>query len=751
MKKLLIVESPAKAKTITKFLGKDFFVTSTMGHIKDLPEKKIGVEIDKNCNIKIDYEILKKKDKTIKEIKKAAIKAEEIYLAPDADREGEIIALHAKEVVEEVIKSKKVKIKRVTYNEISKKAIMNAIEKARDIDYKMVEAQQARRILDRLVGYKVSPILWKKISKGLSAGRVQSVALKMICQKEEEIKAFVKKEYWTVHGVFEVEKFQISADLIKINSKKVEDLLEIDAKKIEADVKKLNWYIDSIKDTDRVRKPYAPFITSTLQQAAYNVLGFNVQRTMSIAQNLYEGVSIDGSISALITYMRTDSTRLSDESIKDVRSYISKNFGDKYLPENNILYVGKAKDENVQDAHEAIRPIDVNVTPDSIKKYVEKDIYELYNLIWKRFVACQMNNAKYITRSIIFTAEKDIYNFRASGSVVVFDGFLKVYAQLEEDEEDKNNLPPMIEEGKKSKVISSSSKQHFTQPPARYSEATLVGELKEQGIGRPSTYAAILRTIRDRLYTFLDEKKRFVPTDLGILVSNILQDNLPKIMDLKFTAIMEENLDKIANGKITRNEALCDFYNEFSEAIEKFEKKKLEKSAEKTDIKCQQEGCSGMLNIKIGRTGAFLGCSLYPDCKFTSNFAKDENGKISIIEAKKDEILDINCPNCQKSLCRKRGRFGVFVACSGYPDCKYIHKEQTKNNCPLCNKNKLTKKSWRGATFWSCMSYPECKFSINGNILEKDCQKCKGHFLKIFIKESIAKCISDKCDYTEEI
>jgi DNA topoisomerase-1 len=741
MKKLFIVESPTKVKTIKKFLTDDFIVTSTMGHIKDLPKKKIGVSISKDKKIEIDYELLPGKEKTAKEIISLSKKVDIVYLASDPDREGEIIALHTKELIEDSIKNKKnIKIKRIVYNEISKNAITEAIKNARDLNEALIEAQQARRILDRWVGYKVSPVLWKKIAKGLSAGRVQSVALKLICTRENEIKIFKIEEYWTIHGMFEIQGNILESQLIKINDKKSEHIEKEKINEIFEQIPQKIWKIHDIKDTKKSKKPNAPFITSTLQQAAYNRLGFNVQKTMILAQKLYEGIDIDGSHVALITYMRTDSTRIADESMKNVRDYIRDNFGEKYVPSQKNIYSKKG----AQDAHEAIRPIDILLTPDSLKSILEKDMYELYKLIWQRFISCQMSNAEYLNRQILISNNsKKEFVFKISGSSILFDGYLSVLR--DDDEEEKNLLPPLLEKESELILNKKEKKQHFTQPPSRYTEATLVKELESKKIGRPGTYAAILRTIQDRLYTNLDEKKRFIPTELGNAVIKILEENMPNIINIDFTANMEDQLDKIAHLVERRDNVLLNFYNPFIKELDKFVKTNSEKEVLKTNIKCKNENCPGSLVIKFGSSGEFLGCDQFPTCNFTSNFEKKENDEIILIEQEKSgtTIEGISCRKCNNALVKRNGKYGAFISCSGYPKCSYIHKERTKSNCPLCNLCPLVKNSWKGKVFWGCESYPKCRFSISSDIIEKKCEKCSFNFFKK-IKNS-ESCANKKC------
>ncbi len=566
MKKLVIVESPAKIKTISKILGKDFTIMSTVGHIMDLPPKKIGVSIEKS-GIEIEYVPIKDKDRVIAEICKAAQGADIVFLGPDPDREGEIIAWHVENLIKKASKKGR-KIYRIVFNEITAPAIKKAIEHPGSIDLDKVSAQQARRILDRWVGYEVSPVLWKKISPGLSAGRVQSVSLRLIVDREEAIRAFKPEEYWTIDGIFKQKKDSFIAGLTHIGKKKVDIKNKKGSDKIVADLKKPSYAIDSVDDKTRNKNPLAPFMTSSLQQAAYNRLGFSVKKTMQVAQKLYEGVSLGDPSSpiALITYMRTDSLRVADTAIKSVRTYINKTYSKEYLPPKANIYSKKGKGK-AQDAHEAVRPVDVNLSPQSIKKYLAPDQAKLYTLIWQRFVACQMKPALYAQRVIVIKGGD--YTFKATGSTLMFDGFLKVYG-VEEDDKDKVKLPANIKAKQSVDLSKVEPKQHFTQPPPRYTEASLVKEMVKEGIGRPSTYATILNTIQARDYTKLDEKKRFVPTELGGAVTKLLVENLPHIMDTKFTAHMEEDLDKIASGELERDKLLKSFYKKFQEDLKKF-------------------------------------------------------------------------------------------------------------------------------------------------------------------------------------
>lgn len=744
MKKLLIVESPAKIKTIGKFLGKDFKIMSTMGHVKDLPENRIGVTMD--GSIDIEYVILENKEKTIADICKAASTSDEIYLAPDPDREGEIIAWHVDQEIEKIVKDPS-RIHRISFNEITKDAILEAVANPSVVDQKKVAAQQARRVLDRWVGYEVSPVLWKRIAKGLSAGRVQSVALRLICEREEAIRNFKPEEYWSILGVFNHKDGSIQAELTQIGKKKAEIGNKKLADEIVAQIKKETFNIDSVVDKKRTKNPLPPFITSTLQQAAFNRLGFAVKRTMQLAQQLYEGVPLEDKSTpvALITYMRTDSTRIADSAISHVRSFISSHFDKKYLPSNANVYTKKTG--KAQDAHEAIRPIDINMTPEKVAHYLPKDTARLYELIWKRFVACQMESAEYAQRQVTIKGEQCI--FKVTGSTLLFDGFLRVYAADEDEKEEKVALPQELKEKDPLSLKTVTPKQHFTQPPPKYTEASLVKEMEKEGIGRPSTYATILSTIQARAYTTLDTKKRFTPTELGMTVSKLLVANLPDIMNIKFTAHLEEDLDKIAQGEMERDTLLREFYTAFTKDLKAFAGEDSKKIAEPTSIKCPQ--CKkGELLIRFGKAGEFLGCSNYPECTFTSNFKRNEAGEIELVSAAEPVILDLTCPQCGKPLRRLVGKFGPFIACSGYPACKYIHREKASFACPSCKKGEIIKRRWRGGTLWGCNQYPACQFAIFGDIEETQCPDCKAPYLLKKVEKDgtiTLSCAQKGCSY----
>jgi DNA topoisomerase-1 len=755
MKKLLIVESPSKIKTISKFLGKEFNIVSTLGHIKDLPKKKLGIHI--NDDIELDYAVLPDKEKTIKDIIKHAKQADEIFLAPDPDREGEIIAYHVSQEIAKVIKDSQ-KVHRISFNEITQPAIEKALQTAGDINADKVAAQQARRVLDRWVGYQVSPILWRKLAKGLSAGRVQSVALKFICERETAIREFKPEEYWSVDGLFGHKKESFNTSLTHINKKKISLSTKKATQKVVDDAYQQSYSVDSIKDSKRLKNPHAPFMTSTLQQSAYNQLGFSVQRTMQIAQKLYEGLALqDGTPVALITYMRTDSLRLSDVATKQVRDFIKQAYGKTYLPSKTLVYSkgktkkAKAKDTS-QDAHEAIRPIDVTITPEYVKRYVSPEAGSLYELIWKRFVACQLKPAQYAQRKVVIKG--GIYTFSVTGSTLLFDGFLKVYQEESDSKakDDKVSIPADIEQGSSVDLQKLTPKQHFTQPPARYTEATLVKDLEKEGIGRPSTYATILRTIQARSYTELDTKKRFVPTELGMTVTDMLKENFEQIMDTSFTAQMEQDLDKIAQGHMERDELLRSFYSDFEKSLEKFVGEGIRKQAEPTDITCP-ECKKDTLVIRFGKAGAFLGCASFPECTFTSAFKRDESGNIVIVEQEQPQVLDKICPKCEKNLRTVKGRFGPFTACSGYPQCKYIEPVTANFKCLSCKEGDVVKRIWKGNTFWGCSRYPKCSFSIPGDIEQTPCPSCSKPFLlKRKDKDSnpVFSCSDKECTYNKK-
>jgi DNA topoisomerase-1 len=688
--KLVIVESPAKAKTIKRFLGRDFEVIASYGHIKDLPKSRLGVRIDEG--FEPEYQLIPSRKKQIKEIKEKSKMAEEIFLASDPDREGEAIAWH---IAEEIRDSRT--IKRAVFHEITEKGIKEGINNPRDLDENLYNAQKARRVLDRLVGYKISPLLWDKVKRGISAGRVQSVALKFIVEREKEIEAFVPREYWTISAVFEKDGKRFSAEL------KTKEVIpdELSAKKILEEIKGKEFLVQKVTKKERRVNPPPPYITSTLQQDAFKKLGFTAERTMRIAQTLYEGVDAGpfGRV-GLITYMRTDSVRIADEAIGMARQFIEEKFGRDYLPENPRIYKNK---ESAQDAHEAIRPTDVKISPSSIKDYISKDECKLYEIIWRRFLACQMNPALYesVTAELICGN----WTFKASGSRLLFDGFKRVYDDKEEGEEE-DVLPP-LQEGEILKPLDIKLEQHWTKPPPRYNESSLIKELEEKGIGRPSTYATIISTLKKRGYVKVQDG-RFYPTTLGNVVCELLLQHFTDIMDTGFTAKMERELDLVERGEEEWRRTVSNFYSLLKGYLEKAEKEieVLKGKGIKTDLKCPL--CGGDVVIKIGKNGEFIACRNYPQCSFTSNFKRETDGKIVLLSGEK---IDGKCPQCGSPLLVKWTKRGQrFIACSSYPSCKWTSPYKTGEKCPSCGADLVERISKRGKIFTGCERYPECKF-----------------------------------------
>lgn len=734
MENLVVVESPAKAKTIKKYLGGNFLVLASVGHIMDLPTKELGVDVENNFEPK--YVVMTGKAKVLKQITDAAKRADNIYLAPDPDREGEAIAWHIARQIEKACKPKSAgksksskssknvgpKIHRALFNEITSHAIKDAIANPVELNQDLFEAQQARRVLDRLVGYRISPLLWEKVRRGLSAGRVQSVAVRLICDREAEIAAFVTKEYWSVVASLEGSlPPQFEAKLAKISGKDFEIPSDKKAKSIVDDIQKQSFVLASIKKTERKRKPTPPFITSKLQQEAARKLGFTAKRTMMIAQKLYEGVELgkDGLV-GLITYMRTDSPRVSPTALQAVREFISTKYGPQYLPEKPISYQGR---HGAQDAHEAIRPTSQDYPPEGIEQYLEKDELRLYELIWKKFVASQMNQAVYDQTS--FDIEAGKFLFRAVGQVLRFAGFMAVYLEGEDDErekdEEENPTLPLLKEGEKLDLKKLEPHQHFTQPPPRFTEASLVKELEEKGIGRPSTYASILSTIQDKEYATKIEK-RFHPTDLGKIVNDLLVKSFPTILDVGFTAQMENELDEVEEGRLKWVKALNDFYGPFEKALAnaKVAMKNVKRQQITTDLICEK--CGSPMVVKWGRHGEFLACSAYPECRTTKEFTRSEQGKI---EPKKEVVIEDKCDKCGGPMVLKRGRFGEFLACANYPECKGTKSITTGVACPTCQKGSLVqKRSRKGRTFYGCSSYPNCKYALWDKPLPGPCPLC---------------------------
>ena len=748
MKSLVVVESPAKAKTIAKYLGKDYTVKASVGHLMDLPKIKLGVDIENNFEPK--YIVIKGKAPVVKELRSAAKKADRVLIATDPDREGEAIAAHVAEVNSN--SSKNSEVYRVLFNEITKKTILQAIEHPGKIDANKVDAQQARRILDRLVGYQISPILWKKVRRGLSAGRVQSVALRLIVEREEEIKAFVPEEFWSLTALLEGKlPPQFEAKLLRKDEEKLRVKSNDEVQKILADLQGASYAVSKVDKKERRRNPVPPFTTSKLQQEGGRKLGFTAKRTMGIAQSLYEGIDIgkEGSV-GLITYMRTDSTRVGKEAQDEARELIVNKYGKEYVPEKPPVY---AVAKSAQEAHEAVRPTSVMREPDAIKQYLEPDQYKLYKLIWNRFVASQMNPAIIDQTSVDIKAGD--YTFRATGSVVKFPGFMAVYMeekaedQAPSEEENGEAVLPPLSEGEPLTLVKLDPKQHFTQPPPRFSEALLVKTLEEKGIGRPSTYAAIISTIQERDYVNKIENK-FRPTELGVLVCDLLVNHFPVIMDVAFTATMEEELDKIEEGQLPWVNAVKDFYKPFGESLEKAQAEMKDFKAElvPTDIACEK--CGKPMVIKWGRNGQFLACSGYPDCKTTRPFIRKENGEV---EAAPEETTDELCPKCKSPMVVKRGRFGKFLACSRYPECNHTQGMSTGVACPEDGGMLVERRSRFGKMFYSCANYPDCKFATWYKPVPRACPQCNAPFLvEKYSKKTgpYIACLKKECGYKEE-
>lgn len=678
---LVIVESPAKAKTISKYLGKNYTVEASMGHVRDLPKSKLGVDIEENFTPK--YITIRGKGELINKLKKAAKKADKVYLATDPDREGEAISWH----LANILKISEDETCRIVFNEITKGAVKESIKEARKINLNLVDAQQARRVLDRLVGYEISPILWKNVKWGLSAGRVQSAALKLICDKEEEIKAFEPKEYWTVDCVLKKGRKKFPIKLTKHDNKKIEINNEEEANKIINDLSQNDYRVEKVKKGSRAKNPLPPFTTSTLQQEASKKLNFITKRTMSIAQALYEGVDVKGfGTVGLITYMRTDSVRISEEAQGKAIDFIKQSYGEEYIPKELRVYKGK---KNIQDAHEAIRPSHIEITPEVAKASLTPEQYKLYTLIWKRFIASQMSSCELSTNSIDIVNGN--YTFKASGSTIKFDGFMKVY-DYKTEEEDNDVLLPELEEGEVLESASIEGKQHFTQPPARYTEASFVKLLEEKGIGRPSTYVPTISTLLSREYV-VREKKNLIPTELGFIVNNIMCDYFKQIVDVDFTAGMERKLDYIEEGSEEWKSVVGEFFAPLQQAIEKAEK---------------------------------------------------EISKVVI----EDKVSDVPCDKCGRMMVIKKGRYGTFLACPGYPECKNAKPivEELDVPCPKCGGKILVKRSKKGKKFFGCSNYPECDFVSWNEPIKEACSKCGSYMT---IKYSKTKGKQAVCSNTE--
>ncbi|PIZ99886.1 MAG: type I DNA topoisomerase [Candidatus Komeilibacteria bacterium CG_4_10_14_0_2_um_filter_37_10] len=729
-KKLIIVESPTKAKTISRFLSKDYIVESSYGHVRDLPKSKLGIDVENN--FQPSYLIPLKAKKVVTNLKKKISSKTEVYLATDEDREGEAIAWHLIEALKLPIEQ----TKRVAFHEITATAVKKALENPRELDLNMVDAQQARRILDRLVGYKLSPWLWQKVAKGLSAGRVQSVAVRLIVEREKEIQAFQAEEYWKITGKFNGAHGEIRAPLTHRNGQELKYnslTKETEAIELKKELEKLSYEIGNLQSREQTKRQPSPLTTSLLQQEANRKHGFSSKQTMMLAQQLYEGVELgSGQAEGLITYMRTDSQFLSDKFINEARDYIKTTLGASYLPATAQHY--RTKSKNAQEAHEAIRPANVELSPESIKNYLNSNQYKLYKLIWSRSVATQMMPAKINITTLTVNDTKQKFFFTIAGEVITFPGFLKIYQLPQQDK----NLPP-YQVNDPLTVEEIETEQHFTKAPARYSDAGLVNQLEKRGIGRPSTYAPTISTIIERNYVTREEKK-LKPTEIGILVNDMLIQHFPNVVDYGFTAKMENELDEIARGEKKWEPIIADFYHPFAELLaQKYDQVEKKHTSEITEEICPS--CQGKLAIKYARFGKFLACSNFPTCRFTKNINTDA-------DAAKQATTTELCPECSKPLVDKRGRFGQFLACSGYPDCKFtkpLASQETNITCPRCQQGKIVgKKTKRNRMFYGCNRYPECDFALWHKPTGESCPKCQSLLLQA---GKNIKCSNNECDY----
>ena len=731
-KTLVIVESPTKAKTISKFLGKGFKVESSFGHVRDLPKSKMGVDIE-GGTFEPTYTVPRTSTKQVKKLKELAAKCDEIIFATDEDREGEAISWHLAYILD--IKAKDAK--RMVFHEITKSAIEEAMKSPRPLDQKLVDAQQARRVLDRLVGYELSPFLWQKVARGLSAGRVQSVAVRLVVEREREIEAFNPEEYWTLEAIFD-HAHEFSSKLYSIDGKRLKKL-DLNKKEqldeILENLKEAKYTISNITKKETKRTPPPPFITSTLQQKANSKLGYSSKQIMRLAQQLYEGIELgDEGSHGLITYMRTDSTNLSKKFLNETSEFVKKEFGDKYTL--NKVRVYKKKSKGAQEAHEAIRPTEPTRTPESIAAFLTPQQLKLYTLIWKRAVATQMTDATLNKTTIDIEAEQ--YIFRATGQTMIFDGWLKLYPESVKEE-----MLPEMAEGEKINCKELKPEQHFTEPPARYSDATLVKILEEHGIGRPSTYAPTIGTIESRNYVVRTENKRLKPTEIGIVVNDLLVEHFSDIVNYDFTAQMEENLDAIAEGTKDWKPIISTFYHPFHENLMKKtdEISKKDITEESTDEKCDK--CKSPMIIKVGRFGKFMACSNYPECKNTKPFGEEAEKEAQM----RAEVSDEKCENCGKPMALKHGRFGPFLGCTGYPECKTIKgiEKKTGVKCNKCGEGEFTeRKTKKGRTFYGCNKYPACENALWSKPTGEFCKKCKSAI--ILGAKDTTRCSNKECE-----
>ena len=716
-KYLVVVESPTKAKTISKFLGKNYKVVSSMGHIRDLPKSKLGIDVENG--FAPHYITIRGKGEMLKELKKNAKAADKVFYAADPDREGEAIAWHLKQYLEgntDGTDPNPGALCRIEFNEITKEAVKSAVKNPRAIDTDRFYAQQSRRILDRLVGYQISPLLWRKVRKGLSAGRVQSVAVRLVCERQNEIDAFVPEEYWTLDADFLHGKSEFTAKLLKIGGKKAEIADKEAMQKILSDLEGVEYKLNSVQKKSKKKSPLPPFTTSVMQQEANQKLNFTAKRTMQIAQQLYEGIAINGTNVGLITYMRTDSVRISEPAQNDALAYIEQTYGKEYCPKKPRNY---ATGNRAQDAHEAIRPTSVLRSPASIKDSLSQPQYRLYKLIWERFVASQMADAQVLNTTYDIEAGK--YLFRANGSIIEFPGYTKLYKS-----DNKNDSLPEIAEGEPLELHELFPEQHFTQPPAAYTEATLIKTLEKLGIGRPSTYVTIIETIVARGYVSRKEKT-FHPTELGVLVNDMLMEHFPNILNVEFTSQMEEELDKVEEGALHWRTVLEDFYGPFHESLAKAEEAigEVELVDEVSDVVC--EFCGRNMVYKIGRYGKFLACPGYPECRNVKSVDKDGNVEETTL-GESEEV----CDKCGRKMVLKKGRYGTFLACPGYPECKNVKSidEEIGVACTECGGMLVKKRNKRGRVFYGCKNYPDCQTAYWNLPVDAVCPDCGRHMVE---------------------
>lgn len=729
-KALVIVESPTKAKTIAKFLGRNYIVKSSFGHVRDLPDKGLGIDIANN--FEPEYEITKKGAPKVADLQKALKESDTVYLATDEDREGEAIAWHLTKALN--LKGKKTH--RITFHEITPKAIEKSLLEPRDIDQKLVDAQQARRVIDRLVGYKLSPFLWKKVSYGLSAGRVQSVAVRLVVEREREIQEFKSIKYWSITADFEKDGTIFQAEMIKYNNEKIKkhgiNSAELAQSMLE-NAKQRKYHINNIEEKTTKKSPFPPFTTSTLQQAANNKFNFSAKQTMQLAQKLYEGVTLGNKESiGLITYMRTDSLNLSSDFIKETQKYIKENLPAEYSLNKERTF--KNKNKNAQEAHEAIRPTSIYRTPESVRPYLEDRAFKLYKLIWERALATQLPEMIINNRTVTINDEKAEIEFKTNGATLKFDGFSRIYSVSINE-----NILPALNENETVNLKNLISKEHQTEPPPRYTEASLIKVLEEYGIGRPSTYAPTLSTIQQRGY-IIQEEKKLKPTDTAMFVNDLLVKYFPDIVDFQFTAKLEEDFDEIANGKHQWKQIVSNFYKPFEKNLLEQEKNITDEKLEELSHEVCPE-CGSKLRLKKSRFGAFWGCSNYPKCKYTKNNSSDapeDNNK-------EPEKTGDQCPECNSDLVIKHGRFGKFIACSNYPTCKHTQPITMRIKCPECSLGEIVeRKTKRGKFFYGCSNYPTCKFASWDKPYDKPCPKCDNTMF--YQKKGMIKCI--RCEYT---